>query len=322
MKKVIIVLMLQFLVLSCGDEALLTDFTTDRITIVLKGTLESSSVVSSWTGTGLPSVYYLDLSEMRLGDESFQRDRQLKAIGVNDSEPFFNGTGIMVSARDVDPGSYYFYMQLFFRKMAFNGASYGSNFYFGSEYVEGYDFNINQIRRENEITGNIVFPHLVFLSGGITPDLTSDWVIEVRYVVKNNIKKYKNYLGTEFWAIADNVSNVVNETAAVFIGGNIASVAFAYKIGQTGTITHSTAATDYLVAVPSAESINLFSNGIIPPFISKGSVTDVLENIPVGVSVDVYTTSSTQEQIIAGTAVYNPVQLGVVISTPGDNITL
>lgn len=142
----------------CGNKPVFTEMSTNRLKIVLKGTLESegssysapfetaSSIPyianSQTTATAIedstnsndsvddvknpaedysPSVLMLDIAEIRIGGLKNSNYRQVLEIPLDASHPFFNGQGIELKTDD--PGfGYYDTVEIFFRKICFDNA--------------------------------------------------------------------------------------------------------------------------------------------------------------------------------------------------------
>jgi len=300
---------------SCDGEPLITELVENRVNLIIKGTLESDTSVQAWTG-GRPSLFYLDISEIRADGDRFANYRLVDKIPVNETNGFFNGNGLNYRSDDLYIDSKYDNVEVYIRKMGFNDVTPSSNtFYFDDEDVSGYDFNLNQIRVEGstDTDENLVFPLYVPVAGGIKYDGEGEWILEVRMVIKNNLKQYTTSAGITFWAIADNINDVTNESSVGYIGGNIASIAYAYKKDYTGTITFSGGT--YQVAIPAEDDITEYVNGKIPPYITTSGV---LKNIPVGVPMKVYTTGSNQAKII-NSGTYTSAGADVLLTVPGEN---
>ena len=300
---------------SCDGEPLITELVENKVNLIIKGTLESDTSVQAWTG-GRPSLFYLDISEIRADGDRFANYRLVDKIPVNETNGFFNGNGLNYRSDDLYIDSKYDNVEVYIRKMGFNDVTPSSNtFYFDDEDVSGYDFNLNQIRVEGstDTDENLVFPLYVPVAGGIKYDGEGEWILEVRMVIKNNLKQYTTSAGITFWAIADNINDVTNESSVGYIGGNIASIAYAYKKDYTGTITFSGGT--YQVAIPAEDDITEYVNGKIPPYITTSGV---LKNIPVGVPMKVYTTGSNQATII-NSGTYTSAGADVLLTVPGEN---
>ena len=303
---------------SCDGEPLITELVENRVNLIIKGTLESDTSVQAWTG-GRPSLFYLDISEIRADGDRFANYRLVDKIPVNETNGFFNGNGLNYRSDDLYIDSKYDNVEVYIRKMGFNDVTPSSNtFYFDDEDVSGYDFNLNQIRVEGstDTDENLVFPLYVPVAGGIKYDGEGEWILEVRMVIKNNLKQYTTSAGITFWAIADNINDVTNESSVGYIGGNIASIAYAYKKDYTGTITFSGGT--YQVAIPAEDDITEYVGAKIPPYVTRSTQ---LKNIPVGVQMKVYTTNLSQADILkqSSSAHYTPAGADVLLTVPGEN---
>ena len=304
---------------SCDGEPLITELVENRVNLIIKGTLESDTSVQAWTG-GRPSLFYLDISEIRADGDRFANYRLVDKIPVNETNGFFNGNGLNYRSDDLYIDSKYDNVEVYIRKMGFNDVTPSSNtFYFDDEDVSGYDFNLNQIRVEGstDTDENLVFPLYVPVAGGIKYDGEGEWILEVRMVIKNNLKQYTTSAGITFWAIADNINDVTNESSIGYIGGNLASIAYAYKKEYTGTITVPSAI-GFLVAIPAEDDITEYVGAKIPPYVTRSTQ---LKNIPVGVQMKVYTTNLSQADILkqSSSAHYTPAGADVLLTVPGEN---
>ncbi|MBP8082903.1 MAG: hypothetical protein KAZ87_06845 [Spirochaetes bacterium] len=313
-----LLLLTVFCISSCGEEPLITELVEDRVTLLLKGTFESDNSAPPWTVSG-PTFFYLDISEVRADGDKFANYRKVVTVPIDETNGFFNGEGLLLDSDDLYIDENYENMKLYIRKMGFNDASPSTTtFYFNDEDVYGYDFNLKQTRIEGDTESdeNLVFPLLAPVAGSINYDGESDWVVEVRMVVKNNIKQYKTSDNITFWAIADNIVDVTNESSVEYIGGNIAAVSYAYKKDYTGTI--SVTGGKYQIAIPAEDDITEYVGAKIPPYITQSGV---LKNIPVGVPMKVYVTSLSQNDILNSSTSAHYVSAGddVLLTVPGEN---
>lgn len=305
---------------SCGDDPLITELVENRVKVILKGTFESDDSVLPWSVSG-PSVFYLDISEIRADGDKFANYRYVDSIPLDESNGFFNGQGLNYDSDDLFIDEKYENLQLYIRKMGFDNASPSTTtFYFNDKDVPGYDFNLKQIYLESgpdEDETNLVFPLLAPVAGSINYDGDGEWILEARVVIKNNIKKYSTSDGISFWAIEDNITDVSNESSIGYIGGNLASIAYAYKKDYTGTITVPSA-TGFLVAIPAEDDITEYVGAKIPPYVTRSTQ---LKNIPVGVQMKVYTTNLSQADILkqSSSAHYTPAGADVLLTVPGEN---
>ena len=316
-KFIILLSILSFSVIltsSCGDMPLITELVENRVNVVIKGTLESDGSGPVWSGG--PGVFYLDISEIRADGDRFANYRLVDKIPINESNGFFNGQGLGYQSDDLYIDTKYNNIQVYIRKMGFDNVTpSNTTFFFDDRDVYGYDFNLKQIRVEGSTNSdeNLVFPLYVPVAGGINYDGEDEWIVEVRMVIKNNIKQYMTSDGITFWAIADNINDVTNESSVGYIGGNLASIAYAYKKDYTGTITVGGGI--YQIAIPAEDDISEYVNGKIPPYITRSGV---LTNIPVGVPMKVYTSGSIQAAIIKS-GVYTSAGADVLLTVPGEN---
>lgn len=338
---------------SCDGEPLITELVENRLSIVLKGSYESDSVrpmilpggansskAGSWvadiTGnTDIPQRLFLDISELRADGDSFARYRTLSTVGLSDTEPFFNGAGIMLRNDDVRPDKAYSTIRLYLRKIGFDAGfncdstwntTTPTEFFFGKGDVAGYDFNLKQIYRYGETSedydgDNLVFPMQIPISGTMNYDGDGEWVLEVRLVIKNNIARYADTASNiSYWALDDRISAVAGGDG--YIGGNIAAIAKAYKVGYTGSIDVSAAAGgSVVVAMPADEDIASFVSGKIPPYAIYRSAGSIIPNVPVGKAYNVYQASSDLGTLLGATPGYSQIGATVTINAPGETVT-
>jgi len=278
----------------CGDEALFDEMAENRLQVVIKGTFESNnprpwqtipaddSVNTLYLDTEPePSVFMMDFAEAKLDHEYFSNYRQTFSAGLNDVDPFFNGTGIPYEVDDVKDGSYLF-VRFYIRKMLMDSAKQYIESYFGSwdYYMDMFDtFDFNKLQtntyydsmRKEASDVNRVFPLVVLIDdGGLHYNRNYPTVLEVRFVLKNFIKKYEfdtyytyndSYWHTvyHYYAVSDWLRDVKPEDTV--IGGNLIPVARAYTPGYTATISGSTTNAGYVMAIPAEFDI---SNYLIP----------------------------------------------------------
>jgi hypothetical protein len=248
--------------------------------------------------TVVPSEFMLDIAEMRLqgsGDAdkfAFYRQTYNVAIG-SEGEPFFNGTGVEYGCDDPYSGYGYTTLLVYIRKMIFNNATnwlYNYSALPGNEWeaqaapdvifredeVPGFDFNqLQYITYWDSLRTNAddilhIFPLAVqFPPGGFIYDRNNpETVLEVRFVVKNFIKYYEydynssgNYYVTHFWGLSDWLRNVRADDPVM--GGNVLAVARAYVPGRTATISATTTAGRYVIAIETSDDIANYS--VTPP---------------------------------------------------------
>ncbi|MEW6527045.1 MAG: hypothetical protein AB1444_10295 [Spirochaetota bacterium] len=159
-----------------GNKPLFDELSGSRLTVLLKGTFESTSdsnCVKSWDTTlpgtkidnsvndfitdsqeSFPTTFMVDIAEMRLDDDKVANYRQVFTASVDDSDPFFNGQGVRLKCDDVKPGKRYNSVKLYIRKLVFDNATQwhidASNtvvqddapeVIFHEKTVKGFDFN-------------------------------------------------------------------------------------------------------------------------------------------------------------------------------------
>jgi hypothetical protein len=165
-----LILILIVFVTSCENRSIFTELSTNRLTVIIKGTYESSGTPKDWltlspnssasggmmddsvddysTATDVaPTTLMLDIAELRLDDKKFANYRQLISASLDDSDPFFNGQGITLENDDPVDDRNYSYLKIYIRKLLFDSAYrylYGSS---GWEYVE----EVEDIYNENTV---------------------------------------------------------------------------------------------------------------------------------------------------------------------------
>ena len=243
--------------------------------------------------SSLPTVFNIDIAEMKINRDDFAPFRCVYKCAINegsssDSEPFFNGTGMVFKSGNIISNKQYDTLQNYLRKVVmdnaqkFNTAS--GNFegnletIFYEKTVNGYDVNPYQcvaiydtLREEFEST-NRVFPLDVPISGGLVFDGSSNLVIEARMVFKNYIRRYERlyvagdtYNSYHFWGMSDWSREVrANDS---YIGGNVLSVARSYVEGKTATISGTVPSGSYVIAIPAGDLIGsyIIDDGIPRP---------------------------------------------------------
>jgi len=149
------------------------------------------------------------------------------------------------------------------------------NSIFAENEEEGFDFNLRQLyyfwdtfRQEQEST-NRVFSLEIPIEGGLIFDNKTDkTVLEIRLAMKNFIKKYEYDSMTYAPSYADNLAAPViahyyamsdwlrdARAGENYIGGNLHGIARSYVDGETGTISGTTTADGYVIAIPSSADI-------------------------------------------------------------------
>ena len=308
-----ILLIMVATIAGCDNDAVFTEMASNRLTVVIKGTYASNNP-QDWDSVAISDVYnlplangsmddsvddcsiagdvfptalMLDIAEMRLTDSSgdneakFSNYRQTSVVSIDDSDPFFNGTGIILQNDDVTPGRNYAWLKVFMRKMIFNNAkryNVSSSGWvedidpvetiFREETTEGFDFNQLQTNtiydslREEASDINRVFPIRIPIIGGLEFDnRDEETVLEIRILVKNFVKKYEYdtydeslYSVIHFYGLSDWLWDV--QPGEKTMGGNVIAVARAYVPSRVGTITATGLTTgDYLIAIPESEAI-------------------------------------------------------------------
>jgi len=159
-----------------GKKALFDELSGSRLTVIIKGTFESTSdgdSVSLWNitvpGTKVddsvndfitdsseqfPTTFMVDIAEMRMDDDEVSNYRQVFTAQVSDTDPFFNGQGVRLKCDDVKPGKMYNSVKLYIRKLIFDNATqwyidangivvpdHAPQVIFHEETVNGFDFN-------------------------------------------------------------------------------------------------------------------------------------------------------------------------------------
>jgi hypothetical protein len=226
----------------------------------------------------LPSKMMLDIAEIRLGSRSkawakFANYRQTYVVSINDSDPFFSGEGIELI--NDDPGNDNFtYVWLYVRKIIFNGAKrYNASCgeltdqvpysYFREEKVNGLDWNQMQVRshwdslRLEGSERNRVFPVKIPISGGMKYNSEDgETVLEIRFVVKNFLKRYELTAGSSsdysydrirYFGFSDWLRDV--QSGDTEMGGNMLSIARSYVPEKSGSISSNTTGAGYIIAV-------------------------------------------------------------------------
>ena len=279
-KTIIILAVSYILFISCGDVPVFTEMDTNRLTVRIKGTFETESKSNFVPMSGLvlsgplPTKFMFDIAEIRLNGDKFANYRQVMTADLTDTDPFFNGEGVVLDNDDLAPG-YYDTVQVYVRKMIFDKAEiYGSSepvqVVFNEEYVDGFDFNQYQ---QNTYVDSLKlnardqlrsFPINIPIVGGLNYDKNDkETVLEIRFVIKNFIKQYKlpiNVSGEtkmyHFYALSDWLREVKDEDIIIGdidFGGNILAVARAYVPGKTGSVRVNAGIDKYVIAIPKDE---------------------------------------------------------------------
>ncbi len=250
----------------------------------------------------LPGSFMLDISDMELLDmqgdrHKFSNLRQAYATSIdsNDLDPFFNGAGLILDNDDI-PQKYYVALFIMARRMLFDNATkYNTQgaepvntatpvwnpqpFFdvFRELAVPGLNFNQYQphayydtLRLENYVI-NRVFPIVIGVSGlpplaMIKTDSPLPLVLEIRFVIKNFIKKYEiansdNGIAgyVHFYSLSDWLHDIKADEYA--FGGNLHSISRFYQLGQTGKIsgTNTTLHAAHVIAIPAGSDITNYT---------------------------------------------------------------
>ncbi len=176
---VIVASVFSFFIAGCDGEPVFTEMATNRLKIVIKGTLETEDVsnfddlyddsrnpaishlaiqddsVDDNTASSdneLPTQFMLDLAEIRLGGKKIGNYRQVFEFDLTgnkntENEPFFDGRGVVLK-NDDPPEGRYDTVQVYIRKMVFDNAevysSSGSGFtHSGASQVIFHEETVN-----------------------------------------------------------------------------------------------------------------------------------------------------------------------------------
>jgi len=289
--------------IGCGDQPLFDEMAESRLKVVIKGTFESNAPGSgTWVGLptddsinditpsiAAPTVLMLDFAEMRIASASggsedrFANYRQTYSVPLNDSNAFFDGTGVEFRCDDVKIDKTYGRVKLYIRKMIFNNAeqyylsdsgvwSSGTpaETIFREEDVYGLDFNQLMVNayydslKENADDINRVFPLSIPIDGGfVYGENDGEVVLEIRLVFKDFIKQYEyDYYDEDgrhavyhFWGLSDWLRDVQADERA--IGGNLHAVARVYNPDDVGIISGTTVGSGWVIAIPSENDLGL-----------------------------------------------------------------
>lgn len=217
----------------CDGEPVFTEMSTNRLKIVIKGTLESeitpavsfvipapgavvdTNSVDDVTGTGddiSPTEFMIDISEIKINGKSIGNYRQVFSIPLSDAEnhPFFHGNGVVLKNDDPGNGTYST-VQLYIRKMIFDGASIyqstGTDFdleelaevIFHEDKVYGFNFNNLQVNsywdslRDNASSVNRIYPLDIPIIGSMNYDRDNDQTVLEIRLVIKNFIKMYEY---------------------------------------------------------------------------------------------------------------------------------
>lgn len=322
----------------CGNKPLLTEMTTHKLIVIMKGTYESNSP-APWslppacfeatrdpvtnkcidytmghralvqddsvnkcnaTNDVNPSVFLMDIAEVRLADSQgklhkFSNFRQNFSFTMNDANPFFSGAGYIMDNDDV-PSKLYPAVMIYMRKMLMDAAqkyvpqSEGWSAspmwdVFAENQYPCLNFNKMQVHsfydtlRYESSYFNRVFPVVVPIQdaalGMIYNDAFPVTVLEIRFVIKNFVKKYEyqSYINDVFttvhyYAMSDWLQDVKKDETD--IGGNLLMVARSYIPGLTGKISgnNTRGYAAHIIAIPAGADITEYTipgdDGTIP----------------------------------------------------------
>lgn len=278
------------------------------------GTPEDESALAL---VDLPSRYMLDIAEMELNHDNFSKFRRAKIFDLDETEPFFNGTGISLDCDDPVHLKAYSNVRLKTRKMAFDKAKIYNVTADGWAYKEDAEiifnekdgvkaYNVNLLQknsyydslREESSHINKVYPLKIPIVGGMTFNRNKEeMVLEVRILVKNFIKKYeyKDYdsedddelVAIHFYGFSDWLRDV--RSGEYDIGGNIIGVARAYVPSEVGSISGSSPSRNtFVIAIPAGDPKTKYAlvrpqddldfPAIPPvPYTGSGIVTDLTD---------------------------------------------
>jgi len=322
---VIIVIFAAAGVLGCGNKPLLTEMSTRKLIVIIKGTYESNSP-APWsmppacyeatrdpvtkkcvdytmghralvqddsvnrcnaTDDVNPSLFMLDIAEVRLADaqggvHKFANFRHNFSFTMDDANPFFSGAGYVMDNDDV-PSKLYPAVMLYVRKMLMDSAQKyvpqsegwsGSAMWdvFAEKQYPCFNFNKMQIHsfydtlRLESSYFNSVFPLVVPIPdaalGMIYNDTYPVTVLEIRFVIKNFVKKYEYqsymndvYTTVHYYDLYDWLQDIKKDETD--IGGNLLVVARSYIPGLTGKISgnNTSGHNAHIIAIPAGADI-------------------------------------------------------------------
>ncbi len=245
--------------------------------------LTSAGETTAGKATAAPRKFMLDIAEMKLNGSPFANYRHTYNLDVTDTNPFFNGTGVEFDCDDPEP-KHYSKLKVYLRKLIFNnGELYHLNpsgawehdgalkAIFKESTIDGFDFNQLLVNSyydsllEQDTHINRVFPFSIVIDdGGLDySNKDEETVLEVRFVIKNFVKKYEydsynddgyHQVG-HYWAVSDWLREMKADEEP--LGGNLLAVARAYVPGKVGSISgqNTTGVAGYAVAVPDPKTI-------------------------------------------------------------------
>lgn len=258
-----------------------------------------------------PTKFMIDISHMNLNKHEFAVERQAITFSLDDSDPFFKGTGVQLKNDDPKHLSRYSSLRLYTRKMLFDQAreyEFGSSgwdastdfsqglfeVYFKEKKTQGYDFNLLQLNsfydslRLEASSINRVYPVSIPILGGFTFNRNYEsMVLEVRLIIKNYIKKYETTSSRDsvtrvvhFWGFSDWLRGA--EKGEYDLGRNLIAVARCYVPELVGTISgiNSTGRRVYVIAIPAGDPITKYT--LVNPALTmndNGTINDITDDI-------------------------------------------
>jgi hypothetical protein len=245
-----------------------------------------ASATKPATYDSFPTIFKMDIAEMKLNNDRFANHRTLYSNAIDNNAPLFNGTGVPYNNDDVKPGKVYGYLNVYFRKVIFTNA-YAFNAesgslistlqsYFDEVKSDGLDFNPLQSNSkfdtllDNYASINRTFPLSVPVTGGFVFDNQHEYVLELRVVIKNFVKRYEKILtpndsdvinSYHFFAFSDLLNDV--RAGDPVIGGNMVAGARWYIKGQTATISGTVGvapSSRFVIAIPAGDDIAKYNN--------------------------------------------------------------
>jgi hypothetical protein len=249
----------------------------DNMTVLPPTGIDSATKPANYDNW--PTQYMMDIAEIQIDDERFANYRGVHSFPMTNSEPFFDGTGIPYDNDDVRMGRRYNTIQMYLRKTMYDNAY---SFYpvsgvlkatvtsiFHESKTNGHDFLLDQVDnfydalRSEYSSINRIYPLSIPISGGFVFDNKNEYVLEVRVVVKNFLKRYEaiktvdstpysyHYFGFSDWLYDSRGGDGR-------IGGNMIGVARWYIKGQTTTVTGTASGSGFIVGIPYDDDPTLY----------------------------------------------------------------
>lgn len=238
-----------------------------------------------------PTEFCFDVAKMKANGENFAVTRKVYRCAVSDTDDFFNGNGVGYPCDDVERGKRYTNLQMYIRKIVINGSNeykvtddsaeyvrtpyttFDEKKLFGSDIIQQCEWAFWDILRDEMYDINRVFPlSMPIVDGGTSgvsgfkSDATRKAVLEVRFVVKNYLKRYEvmktddlldNYGSFHIFGFSDWLRDV-RPYRSGWLGGNIIASARAYYPDSVGTITGAVAAPAgaIVIAIPEEQALD------------------------------------------------------------------